>query len=84
MANYFLGCTRARHPALAYVLLLLEHRCRQVPTHPSDYDVLFLTGPDVVTEALSYVPSEARCVLLPQGAEVRHRRAGSWRSSNLR
>lgn len=83
IANYFFAATPG-HPVLERVLELVVERAGVNPSE--DYDVLYITGPDVVTEAVLGHPREhLRILSLGEGNQmVQHLHLGTWRDEKDR
>lgn len=79
VANYFMAGV-AGHPFWDEVLALLRERAA-LPVR-SDYDVLYATGPDVVTEAARRTRQRDVVVLSRRRAsrQFTHHALGSWRA----
>lgn len=79
IANFFLAAAPA-HPVLAEVIELVQERA-PLPV-ACDYDVLYTTGPDVVTEVVQRHRGRPDLVVLDQALarrHVAHRHFGTWR-----
>lgn len=81
IANYFLGC-RAGDPIMGEVIQLVQERSH-LPIR-CDYDVLYTTGPDVVSEVIHRRREQPglKILSLAQAESfVRHDCCGSWREN---
>ncbi|RYF06730.1 MAG: hypothetical protein EOO40_08880 [Deltaproteobacteria bacterium] len=80
LANYWLAA-RPGHPLLQQMLDLMQSRAH-LPVK-TKYDILYTTGPDVVTTAVhAHAQHYDDVVILPMAEADRyfvHERAGSWR-----
>ena len=82
IANFFLGA-KAGHPLLGAIIALLAQRSA-LDVH-TDYDVLYTTGPDVVTEVIQRARETSDLVVLDEAEASRlfqHLTFGSWRSAS--
>jgi mannosyltransferase OCH1-like enzyme len=82
IANFFLGSV-AGHPLLGAIIALL--RQRSVLDIHTDYDVLYTTGPDVVTEVIQRARETSDLVVIDESEASRlfqHLKFGSWRSAS--
>jgi mannosyltransferase OCH1-like enzyme len=82
IANFFLGA-QAGHPLLRAIIALLVQR--SVLAIHTDYDVLYTTGPDVVTEAIQCAREAHDLVVIGQPEANRlfeHLEFGNWRSAS--
>ena len=80
MANYVMAAA-PRAPVMDRVIALLLERANL--TVKGTYDVLYTTGPDVVSEAV-HASRGAGCAVVPAHVArlyFRHRCAGSWRAA---
>jgi mannosyltransferase OCH1-like enzyme len=81
VANYVMA-TAPRAPLMERIVsLLVERAALDVKT---DYDVLYTTGPDVVSEAVHAEHAAPDCKLVPPLVArlyFRHRCAGTWRGA---
>jgi len=71
-------------PKSAVVLRILEEltrRCRENPDVHEDYDVLYTTGPDCLTEVVQGLRDhgEVPVTVVPHRPYLKHRCDGSWR-----
>lgn len=83
IANFFLAAS-AGHPLLARVLELVCERST-LPVR-SDYDVLYTTGPDVVTEVIQGDRARPDLIVLDQNwgkRHLRHHHYGTWRCDQV-
>ena len=91
VANYLFGCSSPHHPLLWEAIEEAARRVHQllevegIPHSAiTDADVLWATGPDVLTsvyhEKRSRLPAGSLVVLHPPGGH-RHYCAGSWRTA---
>ncbi len=76
LANYFLMSTR-RHPLWSEVFALMRER-GSYRVH-RDYDVLYTTGPDIITEAVARVGEVTVVDRKTLDRYASHRQHGSWR-----
>lgn len=80
IANYFFAAT-PRHPVLRDLLALVERRASETPKE--DYDVIYTTGPDAMTEAVLSSECPAIRILSVEEAHQTavHLCRGSWREN---
>ena len=79
VANYFMACAPG-HPVMGNIIDLVEQRA-QLPIR-RDYDVIFTTGPDVVTEIVQGFQERKDLALVTErdaGRFVSHLHFGGWR-----
>lgn len=79
IANYFLAASPG-HPILAEVVALVRTRAHLPVVR--DYDVLYTTGPDVVSEVLASHRDRPDVVVLEEGSagtRLTHLERGAWR-----
>jgi mannosyltransferase OCH1-like enzyme len=76
ISNYFFGAI-AGHESLLKIIELLIARVKKFPNEIDDYSVLFLTGPDVVTQIAQNYRIEHNTKLY-----VSHLCTGTWRACN--
>jgi mannosyltransferase OCH1-like enzyme len=82
IANFAFGAV-AGHPILWDTLELLQLRCHAYPEFNSDYDILYKTGPDGITESvhtkkLIYKSPDVR--IIDHKYYMKHTCAGTWRN----
>lgn len=80
VSNYAMG-SRRNHPFWQAVLKLLQKRCQENPDIKRDYDVLFCTGPDLVTTVWKRTHYDDVKVLDKTEADavLSHKCFSSWR-----
>ncbi|MCA9779776.1 MAG: hypothetical protein KC800_23770, partial [Candidatus Eremiobacteraeota bacterium] len=79
IANYFFAA-RPGHDIFEGLIELIVQRAQEVPRE--DYDVIYITGPDAMTEAvLSFRDTGTRILSLAEGSRLAsHLCRGSWRA----
>lgn len=80
IANYFMA-SRSGHPFWLDVLELMKQRCA-IPVK-RDYDVLYTTGPDVISEIVQSIATQYSEVVIVSKVEIdsfiTHQCSGTWR-----
>ncbi len=61
ISNFAFGCHKGS-PTLKKILELAAKRCKQNPVITCEYDVLYTTGPDCVTEVISQQSSSVKII----------------------
>lgn len=82
IANFAFGA-EAGHPVLWHTLELLQQRCKAYPTHNGDYDILYKTGPDCITDCVHaekklYNAFDVK--ILEHSPYMKHVCTGTWRN----
>lgn len=83
IANFAFGAV-AKHPIIRNILELLQYRCQNYPMYNEDYDILYKTGPDLVTECVhSLGPSYTNFQLqiIDNANYLNHICIGTWRNN---
>lgn len=83
IANFAFGAT-PKHPLIWEILELAQLRCIAYPTFNSDYDILYKTGPDCVTECIyreRRFYDESQLWITDHHFFMKHTCAGSWRKN---
>ncbi len=83
LANFSFGA-EAKHPLIWNILELLQIRCASFPEYNGDYDIIYKTGPDCLTEAIHQsenLISEPEVWIVSHKDYMKHTRAASWRNN---
>jgi len=81
IANFAMACV-SRHPLMKDILTLTKERCEQFPERQGDYDVIYKTGPDCVSQVIANAISKDKNLFVhrePHNLFMEHKASGSWR-----
>lgn len=79
IANFAFGAVE-NHPIIWQLLELLYQRCNTFPNYNDDYDILYKTGPDCMTQCVHDAQPSSEIQVIHNRNYLYHQSVGTWKN----